>query len=178
MCETETLQTEVLSQGVFAELNRLQIPYTAIEHEAAATMQDCLAIEARIGATVCKNLFLCNRQQTAFYLLLMPGDKPFKTKFLSEQIGSARLSFANAEQMQQKLRVSPGSASAFCLMYDRENAIRLLVDADLLKEAALGCHPCRNTATVRIATADLLDVFAKEHGHPYTVVQLPRILPE
>lgn len=179
MCEiTEQKTHEDIAEAVYAELNRLNIAYSVVEHEAAATMQDCAAIEKQIGAMVCKNLFLCNRQQTDFYLLLMPGDKPFKTKYLSEQIGSSRLSFADADQMMELLHAAPGSASAFCLMFDSEHRIRLLVDSDLLQEDFLGCHPCRNTATVKIATGDLLNNFAVQSGHSYTLVRLPKILPQ
>ena len=172
MCEQDITLT------VYQALKQLDIPYTVTTHEPAATMQDCAAIEAVIGAPICKNLFLCNRQQTAFYLLLMPGNKPFKTKYLSEQIGSSRLSFASAEQMQALLHVTPGSASPFCLLFDPESRIRLLIDRDLLQEPFCGCHPCKNTATVRIAAQSLLENFVPSTGHSYTAVTLPEVLPQ
>ena len=86
--------------AVFAALDSLGIPYIRFEHDATATMEDCAAVGKALHGTICKNLFLCNRQQTAFYLLTMPGDKPFHTKDLSAQIGSSRLSFAPPEKME------------------------------------------------------------------------------
>ena len=88
-------------------LDSLGIEYKRADHEALMTMEACEAVDQLLGAQICKNLFLCNRQKTDFYLLLMPGEKPFKTKFLSKQIGTARLSFADGEQMEEYLNITP-----------------------------------------------------------------------
>ena len=90
--------------AIYARLTELGIPFYRVDHEHADTMEDCLAIEKVLGGKICKNLFLCNRQGTRFYLLMMPGDKPFKTKYLSAQLGCARLSFADAGHMAEYLR--------------------------------------------------------------------------
>lgn len=79
---------------VYDLLDSLGIEYERTDHERTDTMEACNEIDAILQVTICKNLFLCNRQKTNFYLLMMPGDKPFKTKELSSQINSARLSFA------------------------------------------------------------------------------------
>lgn len=153
-------------------LDRLGIRYQRIDHEAAFTMEVCEEIDRVLGATICKNLFLCNRQKTDFYLLMIPGDKTFKTKELTHQIGSARLSFASAEDMEKYLDITPGSVSVLGLMNDHDHAVRLLVDEDVLKGEWLGCHPCVNTSSLRIRTADVFGPVLKAMGHDMTVVTL------
>lgn len=159
--------------AVYALLEELHIPFTGLEHDRADTMEICEVIEKKLGAEICKNLFLCNRQQTDFYLLLMPGKKVFKTKFLSEQINSSRLSFGSGEQMEELLGVTPGSATVFGLMNDKNHRVRLLIDRDLLKDEYLGCHPCVNTSVVKIRTQDILDILLPHFGVTPTFVDLP-----
>ena len=158
--------------AVYDLLDKLDIPYRHVAHDAAETMEACLEIDTRLGTKMCKNLFLCNRQQTDFYLLLMPGDKPFKTKELSGQLGVARLSFGSGEKMEEYLGLLPGSVSVMGLMNDKEKAVRLLIDADLLKESEIGVHPCLNTASLAISTADILEKFLPHTGHRPTTVTL------
>ena len=157
---------------VYDLLDSLGVEYERIDHEPAMTMEICEQIDASLGALICKNLFLCNRQQTDFYLLMMPADKPFKTKDLSAQIGSSRLSFANAEFMEQFLDITPGSVSVMGLMNDRDRRVRLLIDADVLSEEYVGCHPCINTSSLRLRTADLYDKIIPALAHEPTVVTL------
>ncbi len=164
--------------AVYALLEKLSVPIFGLDHDRADTMEICEQIETKLGAEICKNLFLCNRQQTVFYLLLMPGRKIFKTKFLSEQINSSRLSFAGDEQMESLLGVTPGSVTVFGLMNDKEKRVRLLIDRDLLKNEFIGCHPCVNTSVVRLRTADLTDILLPALGVTPTYVDLPNILPE
>ena len=125
-----------------------------------------------LQATICKNLFLCNRQKTQFYLLMMPGDKPFKTKEITSQIGSARLSFASAEDMEKYLDIEPGAVSVMGLMNDTEHHVRLLVDEDILKGEYLGCHPCVNTSSLRMRTTDVFGLYLDAVGHDMTKVVL------
>ena len=158
---------------VYDLLDSLGIEYQRIDHEAAYTMEACAEIDkALVGAVICKNLFLCNRQKTQFYLLMIPGDKTFKTKELSHQIGSARLSFADAEDMEKYLDITPGAVSVMGLMNDTENAVRLLVDEDILKGEFLGCHPCVNTSSLRLKVADVFGTFLQAVHHDMTVVTL------
>lgn len=153
-------------------LDRLGIQYDRTDHEAAATMEACEEIDRVLGVVMCKNLFLCNRQKTRFYLLLMPGDKKFKTKELSSQIGSARLSFAGAEDMLKYLDIEPGAVSVMGLMNDRNHEVQLLIDKDILEEEYLGCHPCVCTSSMKIRTADIIERFLPETGHEYQTVTL------
>lgn len=155
-------------------LDRLGLTYWRCDHPDANanTMEDCLKIDKILDAVVCKNLFLCNRQHTDFYLLMMPGDKVFKTKELSGQLGCARLSFAEAEYMEEFLDITPGSVSVLGLMNDKENRVRLVVDEDVLKGEFVGCHPCINTTSLKLYTKDIFEVLIKEMHHNMTVVKL------
>ena len=153
-------------------LDSLGVEYERIDHEPAMTMEICEAIDKALGATICKNLFLCNRQQTDFYLLMMPGDKPFKTKDLSAQIGSSRLSFASPEYMEKFLDITPGSVSILGLMNDKNNNVRLLIDEDVLKGEYIGCHPCINTSSLRIKTEDMINKVIPAMKHSPQTVKL------
>ena len=153
-------------------LDRLGIRYQRTDHDRADNMEACNAIDAVLGVIICKNLFLCNRQKTAFYLLMMPGDKKFKTKELSSQINSARLSFAEPADMLKYLDIEPGAVSIMGLMNDHDHAVRLLIDEDVLKDEYVGCHPCVCTSSLKIRTADVMDRFLPATGHTYETVRL------
>lgn len=161
---------------VYDFLEALGVSYKRVDHEAAMTMEACEEIDRVLSegvensVSICKNLFLCNRQETDFYLLLIPGDKPFKTKYLSAQIGSARLSFAKPEYMERYLDITPGSVSVMGLMNDTDKKVQLLIDEDVLREEYFACHPCINTSSLRFRTADFVEkiIPALEH-EPKTV---------
>ena len=155
-------------------LNDLGIDFVRTDHpdEPATSMEVCEKVDAILGVKICKNLFLCNRQKTNFYLLVMPGDKPFKTKELSGQLGISRLSFGEPQFMEQFLDLQPGSVSVLGLMNDHDNAVRLLVDEDVLKGEWVGCHPCINTSSLRIKTKDMFGPVIKAMHHDMTVVTL------
>lgn len=163
---------------VYDLLDSLGVKYQRIDHEAAMTMEACEEIDRTLsegeenGVAICKNLFLCNRQETDFYLLLIPGDKPFKTKYLSAQIGSSRLSFAKPEYMERYLDITPGSVSIMGLMNDHENKVQLLIDEDVLKDEWFGCHPCINTSSLKIQTKDLVEKIIPAMGHEPKIVTL------
>ena len=160
---------------VYDFLDKLGIQYQRIDHEAAMTMEACNEIDRALGdnTTICKNLFLCNRQETDFYLLLMPGDKPFKTKDLSAQIHSARLSFAKPEYMEKYLDITPGSVSVLGLMNDSDKKVQLLIDEDVMKEPYFGCHPCINTSSLKFTTEDLMQKIIPALEHEPVTVTLP-----
>ena len=153
-------------------LDKLNIEYERIDHEAAMTMDGCAAIDEALGAMICKNLFLCNRQKTAFYLLCMPPDKPFHTKDLSAQIGSSRLSFAPEESLWELLRCHPGSATILGLANDTEHRVRLLIDREVYDAPFFSCHPCICTSTLKLKTADVLNKLLPHTGHTPVVVDL------
>ena len=153
-------------------LDSLGIGYDRVDHPAAETMEACAAVDKVLGCEMCKNLFLCNRQKTDFYLLLMKGEKPFKTKDVSKELGVARLSFADGEDMEKYLDITPGSVSVLGLMNDKENKVRLLIDRDLLSDEYLGCHPCINTSSLRIKSADVFEKIIPAFGREYTLVNI------
>ena len=157
---------------VYDLLDALNIEYERIDHAPVMTMEACEEVEKALGASICKNLFLCNRQKTDFYLLMIPGSKSFHTKELSAQIGSARLSFADEIFMEKYMNLSPGSVSIMGLINDTENHVRLLVEEDILKNKYLGCHPCVNTSSLKLRTADVFDIFLKQIHHDKTIVRL------
>ncbi|MCR5116469.1 MAG: prolyl-tRNA synthetase associated domain-containing protein [Lachnospiraceae bacterium] len=153
-------------------LDSLGIEYKRTDHDRTDTMEECNKVDAVLGVVICKNLFLCNRQKTAFYLLMMPGTKKFKTKELSAQINSSRLSFAEPEDMLKYLDIEPGSVSIMGLMNDKDHAVKLLIDEDVLKDEFVGCHPCVNTSSLKLRTEDVINKFLPAVGHDYKTVRL------
>ncbi len=153
-------------------LDNLGIEYQRTDHEFADNMEACMEIDKVLDVVICKNLFLCNRQKTNFYLLMMPGDKKFKTKELSSQINSARLSFADAEDMLKYLDIEPGAVSIMGLMNDHDHEVQLLIDEDVLKDEYVGCHPCVCTSSLKLRTQDVMERFLPATGHTAKVVHL------
>ena len=153
-------------------LDGLGIEYVRVDHEHADTIEACREVEKLLGCVICKNLFLTNRQQTEFYLLIMPGDKPFKTKELSGQLGISRLSFGEPKFMEEFMDLQPGSVSVLGLMNDHDRRVRLLIDEDVLGEEQFGCHPCMNTSSIRFATKDLTDKILPALGIRPVIVRL------
>lgn len=154
-------------------LDSLSIPYEHLDHEALFTIEACHEADAALNVCMCKNLFLCNQNKTRFYLLLMPGEKRFQTKVFSSLIGSSRLSFAPENYLEELLGLTPGSVTVLGLMHDVEGKVSLYIDADLLKEEYIGCHPCINTSSLKIRTDDLIQKLLPAMRHGYEVVDLP-----
>ena len=166
---TDRLEREVRTYDF---LDSLGIDYIRTDHERADNMEACNEIDAVLGVIICKNLFLCNRQKTKFYLLMMPGDKKFKTKELSKQIHSARLSFADAEAMLKYLDIEPGAVSIMGLMNDHNHDVQLLIDEDVLEDEYLGCHPCVCTSSLKMKTKDVVEKFLPATEHQFITVHL------
>lgn len=158
---------------VYDLLDELEIAFERTDHEEANTMEACNEIDQVLDVIICKNLFLCNRQKTKFYLLMMPGEKPFKTKELSKQINSARLSFADAEAMEEYLHIRPGAVSIMGLMNDVDNHVQLLVDREVAESEMLGCHPCVSTSSLKMKTRDVFERFLPAVHHEPIIVDLP-----
>lgn len=161
-----------VEKSVYDFLDSLSVEYQRLDHQPAFTMEICAEIDKSLGALICKNLFLTNRQKTDFYLLMMPADKVFKTKELSKALGVARLSFGEPYKMQELLGVTPGSASVMGLINDNEQKVRLVIDEDVLKNEFVGCHPCINTSSLRLKTDDLINKILPELNRTYTAVTL------
>ena len=159
-------------------LDRLGVTYVRVDHAAAMSMAACAEIDGTLGTTICKNLFLCNRQKTKYYLLMMPGSKVFKTSIASAQIGTSRLSFAPPEVMEACIHTLPGSASVLGLMHDTEKKVQLVIDREVLAGEYVGCHPLVNTTSLRIRTADFEKIILPALGHTPILVDLPRTVEE
>ena len=160
-------------QRCYELMDSLGMDYKSIDHAVTMTMEACAAVDEALQATICKNLLLCNRQKTDFYLLMLPGEKVFKTSVLSKEIGSSRLSFADGSFMEEFLDITPGSLSVLGLMNDRDHRVQLLIDEELLKGEYFGCHPCINTSSLRIRMADLLEKILPAVEHSPRIVTLP-----
>ena len=158
----------------YALLDRLGVSFDRTDHpeQPATTMEVCAEVDAVLGVHICKNLFLCNRNKSSYFLLVMPGDKPFKTRELSGQLGVSRLSFADEAYMERFLDLHPGSVSVLGLMNDREHRVRLVIDEDVLREEMFGCHPCENTSSIRFATKDLTEKIIPALGAEPVFVKL------
>lgn len=168
--ETGRLEKEI---RVYDFLDKLGIEYERTDHEPADTMEACNKIDAVLGTLICKNLFLCNRQKTDFYLLIMPGNKPFKTKDITAPLGCSRLSFASPEYMEKFLDITPGAVSVMGLMNDTENNVRLVVDRAVFDDETFGCHPCVNTSSLKFKTKDIIEKYLPAVHHEPTVIELP-----
>ena len=161
-------------QMVYVFLDRHNIDYKIYFHSPAYSMEECERIRKKIDAPIFKNLFLTNKQQTIFYLLMLPADKPFKTKYLSSQLGCARLSFASPEAMKELLHIEPGAVSPLGLIHDKERKVNLIVDTDLSETVTYACHPCVNTASVAMSLDTLLSKVIPATGHTFKWVTLPK----
>lgn len=169
------LQKEI---KVYDLLDSLEIEYQRTDHGHADTMEACNKIDKILGTIICKNLFLCNRQKTDFYLLMMPGDKPFKTKDITKQLGCARLSFASEEYMEEYLNIKPGAVSIMGLMNDTENHVQLVIDRPVVESETMGCHPCVNTSSLKLKTKDVMEKFLPAVHHKAIIVDLPDAVEE
>ena len=154
-------------------LDSLGIVYSRVDHSHADTIEACHEVEEVLGWPVCKNLFLCNRQKTQYYMLMLEGDKVFKTKDLSKQLEVSRLSFAGEEDMVELLGVHPGSVTVLGLMNDKENKVQLVIDKPIYEGEFVSCHPCISTSTLCLSRQDLLEKLLPAMGHAPIVVDLP-----
>ena len=160
-------------QSICRLLETLRIPYRMVEHPAAGAMEDLVAVEERLGVRICKNLFLCNRQKTVFYLLLIPADKRFKTSVVSKLIGSSRLSFGEEDKLYELLGVRPGSITPLGLVFDEAHQVHLLIDREVLALEEIGMHPLVNTASLAMKTEDLMKVYFPFTGYEPQILDIP-----
>lgn len=160
-------------ERVYELLDSLGIEYLRLDHEPIATVDGCSEVDALLGITICKNLFLCDRKKEHFYLLMMPGKKRFDTKIFSAAAQSSRLSFAPEAYMERFLDITPGSVSVLGLMNDKDRRVKLYIDSDVLAEEYIGCHPCINTSSLKIKTEDIIKGFLPAVEHEFETVKLP-----
>ena len=159
-------------KACYDALETLGISFERVSHEHIGTIEGLLEVCDLLGASIHKNLFLCNAQKTDFYLVIMPGEKPFKTKLLSPQLGCSRLPFATPDFMEEYLNCTPGSASVLGLLFDKSLKVRLVIDKDILSYEYFGCHPCDNSASLKIKTADVIEKLIPYTDHTPSYVEL------
>ena len=140
---------------VYDFLDKLGVIYDRVDHEALMTMEACEE---------------ANKKE--FYLLMIVGDKRLVTKDVSKKLGTSRLSFANESYMEEYLDITPGSVSVLGLMNDTENHVQLVIDEDVLKGEYVGCHPCINTSSLRVRTADLMKKIVPAMHHEAKIIQI------
>ena len=157
---------------VYDLLDSLGIEYSRVDHDAADTIEACLEVEKVIGVGICKNLFVRNRTGTEYYMIMMSGHKQFRTADVSKKLGTSRLSFASAEEMEKMLGVTPGSVTVMALKNDTACRVQLCIDRDIIGGEYIRCHPCINTSTLKIKTADLLRVFLPKVKHTARIVDI------
>ena len=177
MIHTSEIKTEApaaflngTQQLVYATLERLSIPFGRIDNDPAVTMEDCIAIDQALGVPTVKTLLLCNRQQTTFYLYVMPGDKPFSTKDFGAALQISRVSFAPAAMLQEFLGTEVGATTPLSLVADPENRVRLIIDKAAVAPDSVGCPDGTTTCYMRLSTADLLQKFIPETHHKPTYI--------
>lgn len=154
----------------YAFLESLGIKYEAVDHDEASDMDKCREIEDALGVKICKNIVLCNRQETSFFLFMLPGDKKYITKDVSKKLEMSRLSFAKEHYLKEFLNVTPGSVSVLGLLNDKYNNVELVIDRDVIKGEYIRCHPCVNTSTLKIRTEDFLNKIIPALGKEAKVI--------
>ena len=155
---------------VYAVLERLGIPVERIDNDPAVTMEDCEAVDAALGVPTVKTLLLCNRQQTMFYLYVMPGDKPFSTKDFGAALQISRVSFAPAEKLREFLGTEVGATTPLSLVADPDKRVRLIIDKAAVAPEAIGFPDGTTTCYMRMRTTDLLGLFIPAAGHEPTFI--------
>ena len=161
-----------LHRKVYETLGRLSIPFVRVDTDEAITMDDCVAIAEKLETPVVKTLFLCNRQQTNFYLFVTTSDKPFSTKNFSRAMEISRVSFASAEQLESMLGTKVGSASVLSLLHDADHRVQLVIDRQALEATWYGCSDTTTTGYMKLPTEALLHTFLPFVGHVPTMIDV------
>lgn len=161
-----------LQEKVYQTLAQLQIPYERVDTDEVITMEDCIAVNERLDMKMVKTLFLCNRQQTKFYLFITPGDKPFRSKDFAGALGVSRVSFAPAELMETMLGTKIGAATIFSSLLDTDGEVRIVFDQEVLSEEYYGCSDGTTTGYMKIRTEDISGKFLKFTKHIPAVIEV------
>ena len=161
-----------LHRQVYETLEKLSIPYFRVDTDEAITMEDCIAIADKLNTPVVKTLFLCNRQQTNFYLFVTTSEKAFSTKNFSRAMGISRVSFASPEQLESMLGTKVGSASVLSLLHDPEQRVHLVLDRQVLIEPWFGCSDTTTTGYMKLVTDEMLHKFLPHVDHLPTIINI------
>lgn len=161
-----------LQEEVYKTLEELGISFERVDTDEAITMEDCTVIDEKLDMKMVKTLFLCNRQQTEFYLFVTAGSKPFRAKDFSHALGVSRVSFAPAGLMETMLGVKVGAATVFSCLLDKENRVRIVFDKAVLAEKWYGCSDGTTTGYMKVSTDDITGKFLPFTKHPLTVAEV------
>ena len=154
-----------LQQTVYETFARLGIPFGRVDTDPGLTMEDCQHIDRKIGVRIVKTIFLCNRQQTAFYLYVTTDDKPFVTREFCGALGIPRVSFASAEKLEELTGVKVGATTVLSAILPSAASVQLVMDRDVAESEWFACTDGTATCFVKIRTKDLLDKYLPASGH-------------
>ena len=160
----------VLQQKVYESFASLNIPFERVDTDPGLTMEDCQHIDARIGIQIVKTLFLCNRQQTNFYLYVTTDDKPFVTRDFCASLGIPRVSFAPADKLWELTGVKVGATTILSAILPQCVDVRLVMDDRACSSEWFACTDGTPTCFVKIRTEDLLQKFIPASGHTITFI--------
>jgi len=161
-----------VQQMAYAALNKLGIPFERVDTDPAISMEDCSQIDKKLDMKTVKTLFLCNRQQTAFFLFITRADKPFITKDFSSALEVPRVSFASEELLLRKLGVKIGAATIFGILLDKEHEVQVIFDKEVLGEKWYGCSDGTTTGYMKVETAKIFHAFLEFTGHTPRVIEI------
>ena len=132
-----------------------------METDEVLSMEDCIAINKKLDMEMVKTLFLCNRQQTVFYLFITTGSKTFRSRDFSSALGVSRVSFAPAKLMKTMLGTKIGAATVFSAILDKQNAVQIVLDKDVADYEWYGCSDGLTTSYMKIKTEYITDTFCR-----------------
>ena len=161
-----------LQQKVYETFAALDIPFERVDTDPGITMEDCQHIDAKIGVRIVKTIFLCNRQQTAFYLYVTTDDKPFVTRDFCGALGIPRVSFASAEKLWELTGVEVGATTILSAILPSASNVQLVMDCTVAEDEWFACTDGTATCFVKLRTADLLEKYLPATGHTLTLLSL------
>lgn len=159
-----------LQRCVYETFARLGILFQRVDTDPGLTMEDCLHIDAKIGVRIVKTLFLCNRQQTEFYLYVTTDDKPFVTREFCGVLGIPRVSFASAEQLWVRTGVEVGATTVLSAILPQAAGIHWVMDRAVAESEWFACTDGTATCFVKIRTAELLGKYLPAAGVTPTLI--------
>ena len=146
-----------LQRKVYATFAEKDIPFGRVDTDPGITMEDCQYISAGLGVRVVKTLFLCNRQQTEFYLYVTTDDRPFVTREFCGALGIPRVSFAPADRLWELTGVLVGATTILSAILPESAGVHLVMDRSVAESEWFACTDGTATCFVRLRTKDLLD---------------------
>lgn len=155
----------LLQERIYGKFGELEIPFGRVDTDPGITMEDCLNIDRGIGGRIVKTVFLCNRQQTSFYIYAMSPDKPFVTKDFCHSLNIPRVSFAPEDKLIALAGTIHGAATILSACLESAKDVTFVLDRTVLEDNYFCCTDGTATGFVKLRTSDLLDKFLPSCGH-------------